>query len=121
MCSFFDLPFFPPSGLKKRKKRVDKTDLAEKAILNAPREYSRLLPFWTSNSKVNFNASRTVQAEGAVEDKVYKKKPERRKLISSQSFGANRITFRECCGRKLAKPPSDPGDVPAAAGSEAVF
>lgn len=65
---------FPPSGLKKKKKKVDNTDLAEKAILNAPREYSRLLPFWTSNSKVNFNALRTVQAEGAVEDKVYKKK-----------------------------------------------
>lgn len=80
MCSFFDLPFFPPSGLKKKKK-VDNTDLAKKAILNVPREYSRLLPFWTSNSKVNFNALRTVQAEGAVEDKVYKKKPERRKLI----------------------------------------
>lgn len=71
----------PPLWFKKRKKKVDKTDLAEKAILNAPREYSRLLPFWTSNSKVNFNALRTVQAEGAVEDKVYKKKPERRKLI----------------------------------------
>lgn len=56
---------------KKEKKKVDNADLAEKAILNAPREYSRLLPFWTSNSKVNFNALRTVQAEGAMEDKVY--------------------------------------------------
>lgn len=76
MCSFFDLPFFSPaSGLKKKKEKDDNTDLAEKAILNVPREYSRLLPFWTSNSKVNFNALRTVQAEGAVEDKVYKKSP----------------------------------------------
>lgn len=69
----------PPSGLKKKKK-VDNTDLAEKAILNAPREYPRLLPFWTSNSKVNFNALRTVQAEGAVEDKVYDKKAREEKM-----------------------------------------